>query len=57
MTASVFESIEEVGSSRIRIGASLRNARATQMRWRSPPGELGAALAEHRLVALRQRAR
>ena len=37
MTASVFESIEDVGSSRIRIGASLRNARATQMRWRSPP--------------------
>ena len=27
----------EVGSSRIRIGASLMNARATQMRWRSPP--------------------
>ena len=37
MTASVFESIDDVGSSRIRIGASLRNARATQMRWRSPP--------------------
>ena len=37
MTASVFESIEEVGSSRIRIGASLRKARATQIRWRSPP--------------------
>ena len=37
ITASVFESIDEVGSSRIRIGASLRNARATQMRWRSPP--------------------
>ena len=37
MTASVCESIAEVGSSRIRIGASLRNARATQMRWRSPP--------------------
>ena len=37
MMASVFESIDDVGSSRMRIGASLRNARATQMRWRSPP--------------------
>ncbi len=37
ITASVFESIEEVGSSRMRIGASLMKARATQMRWRSPP--------------------
>jgi hypothetical protein len=33
----VRESIEEVGSSRIRIGAFFRNARATEMRWRSPP--------------------
>ena len=40
MTASVFESIEEVGSSRSRIGASLRNARATEIRWRSPPDNL-----------------
>ena len=37
ITASVFESIDEVGSSRIRIGASFRNARATASRWRSPP--------------------
>ena len=37
ITDSVFESIEEVGSSRIRIGASLRNARAIEIRCRSPP--------------------
>ena len=37
ITASVLESIDEVGSSRIRIGASLRKARATQIRCRSPP--------------------
>ena len=36
MTVSVFESIDDVGSSRIRIGASFKNARATQIRWRSP---------------------
>ena len=52
MTASVFESIEEVGSSRSRIGASLRKARATEIRWRSPPEQLGPALADHRLVLL-----
>ena len=37
ITDSVLESIDEVGSSRIRIGASRMNARATQIRWRSPP--------------------
>ena len=37
ITASVRESIDDVGSSRIRIGASRRNARATAIRWRSPP--------------------
>ncbi len=37
ITASVFESIAEVGSSRIRIGAPRMNARATAIRWRSPP--------------------
>jgi hypothetical protein len=37
MTASVRESIALVGSSRIRIGAFRRNARATEIRCRSPP--------------------
>jgi hypothetical protein len=37
ITASVLVSTELVGSSRMRIGASLRNARASDMRWRSPP--------------------
>src|SRR5207247_4016066 len=37
ITASVRESIELVGSSRTSTGASLRNARATAMRCRSPP--------------------
>src|SRR5262249_14396627 len=35
--ASARTSTELVGSSRIRIGASFRNARASAMRWRSPP--------------------
>lgn len=34
---SVTTSTELVGSSRTRIGASLRNARASEIRWRSPP--------------------
>ena len=54
MTLSVFESIDDVGSSRIRIGASLMNARATQMRWRSPPGEPAPFSPTYRLVRLRQ---
>ena len=37
ITASVLTSTELVGSSRIRIGASFRNARASEIRWRSPP--------------------
>src|SRR5262245_29827136 len=37
IVASVRRSTELVGSSRIRIGASLRNARASETRWRSPP--------------------
>jgi hypothetical protein len=52
ITDSVRESIEEVGSSRTRIGASRRKARATEMRWRSPPEILAPALAEERVVAL-----
>ena len=32
-----FESIDDVGSSSTRIGASLMKARATAIRWRSPP--------------------
>ena len=35
--ASVFVSTALVGSSRMRMGASLRKARASEMRWRSPP--------------------
>ena len=57
MTASVRESIDEVGSSRIRIGASLRNARATRDALALAAGELRAALADHGVVAVRQRAR
>ena len=53
ITSSVFESIEDVGSSRIRIGASLRNARATQIRWRSPPESWAPRSPSCRLVALR----
>src|SRR5437667_9939503 len=37
MSVSVLTSTELVGSSRINIGASFKNARATEMRWRSPP--------------------
>src|ERR1041384_1162242 len=37
ISASVATSTALVGSSRINIGASLRNARAKAMRWRSPP--------------------
>src|SRR5438128_1181446 len=37
IVASVWTSRELVGSSRMRIGASLRNARASEMRCRSPP--------------------
>src|SRR5687768_17818284 len=37
ITSSVLVSTDEVGSSRIRIGAFLTNARATEIRWRSPP--------------------
>ena len=37
ITASVRESIDAVGSSRIRMPAFFRNARAMQSRWRSPP--------------------
>jgi hypothetical protein len=40
MRASVSLSMALVGSSRIRIGASLRKARAMAIRWRSPPDSL-----------------
>jgi hypothetical protein len=55
MTVSVRESIDEVGSSRMSSGASLRKARATEMRWRSPPESSAPALAELGLVAVGQR--
>ena len=37
IAASVVISTELVGSSRMRMGASFRKARASEMRWRSPP--------------------
>ena len=40
IAASTSESRAEVASSRIRIGASLRMARASAMRWRWPPDNL-----------------
>ena len=40
MAASVPASTALVGSSRIRIGASFRNARAREIRWRSPPDKV-----------------
>ena len=39
------------------MGASFMMARAMEMRCRSPPDRLGAALLQHRVVALRTGAR
>ena len=47
-------SSEDVGSSRMRIGAFLRRARATLSRWRSPPDRLRPGLGHLRVVPLRQ---
>ena len=43
--SSEIASSDEVGSSRIRIGAFLMMARATLSRWRSPPDRLPPASA------------
>ena len=43
--SSEMASSDEVGSSRIRIGAFFRIARATLSRWRSPPDRLPPASA------------
>ena len=55
ITASFSASTEDSASSSTRIGASRSSARAMAMRWRWPPERRDAALADHRLVALRQR--
>ena len=52
--SSEMASSDEVGSSRIRIGAFFRIARATLSRWRSPPDRPPPASATRRVVALRQ---
>jgi len=51
---SVSLSKAEVGSSRSRIGASFRNARAMESRCRWPPDQTGAQFTNGRVVALRQ---
>ena len=55
MTASVLESIDEVGSSRIRIGAFFEEGPGDRDALTLAAGQLRSALAEHRLVSLRQR--
>ena len=44
--SSEIASSDEVGSSRMRIGAFFRMARATLRRWRSPPERLAARLGD-----------
>ncbi len=51
---SVATSSALVGSSMIRIGASLSSARAIDSRWRWPPDKRDAALADDGIVLLRQ---
>ena len=51
--ASVVASTEAVASSRMRMRGSMASARAIATRWRWPPGERDAALADHGLVAVR----
>ena len=55
ISTSDSESRLEVASSRIRIGASARKARAMATRWRSPPESLTPRSPTMRLVALGQR--
>ena len=54
MRASVVGSRLEVASSRSRTCGRSRSARARATRWRWPPDEAHAALADHRLHAVRQ---